>query len=97
MAKFNEKQVREINSVIAGINKSLESLDSSKCQIGARNKTTLLSLVKANKMPPVKTTFFPCQREYSDSIVSHFVTEKKLAKSKFSMGAQESVFILTEK
>ena len=95
MPKFNEHQVKEINTVISNINTALEKMKSKKCEIGARDKATLKSLLTANKIDPAKATFFKCKREFSDTILSHFITEKELTKSKFSMNTQEYVFLLS--
>jgi hypothetical protein len=89
MAKFNEKQVGEINKIIEDIQKKVKA-DS---QIGARERQTLSSLLKANKIEK-KPVFFNCNREYSEAIVSYFIKEKNLAKNKFHMNAQQSVYLL---
>jgi hypothetical protein len=89
MAKFNEKQVGEINKIIEDIQKKVQK-DS---QIGARERQTLNSLLKANKIDK-KPVFFNCNREYSEAIVSYFTKEKNLVKNKFHMAAQQSVFLL---
>jgi hypothetical protein len=94
MAKLNEKEVREINAIIEKIDKALGELKKSKLEIGARDKATLQSLLRANKIETTKTLFFPCRREHSAAIVSHFITEKKIPQNKFSLNAQEYIFIL---
>jgi hypothetical protein len=94
MAKLNEKEVREVNAIIEKIDKALGELKKSKPEIGARDRATLQSLLKASKIEPKSKSFFPCRREHSDTILTHFVTEKKIAKSKFSLSAQEYIFIL---
>jgi hypothetical protein len=94
MAKFNEHQVKEINDVIASINTALEKMKNKKCEIGARNKATLKSILTANKLDPTKAIFFKCKREFSDTILAHFITEKELTKSKFSMNTQDTIFLL---
>ena len=95
MPTFNEHQVKEINAIIANINTALEKLKNKKCEIGSRDRTTLQKLLIANKTKPANTTFFKCKREYSETIVSHFVSEKGLTKSKFTMKAQEYIFLLS--
>lgn len=94
MARFNEKQINEINLAIDNINKAMEKNGDAKYQIGSRDKSILLSLLKANKVDTSKKLFFSCKREYSDIIVSHFVTEKGLAKNKFSANTQENIYLL---
>lgn len=97
MAKFNDHQVKEINEVIASITTTLEKIKSKKCEIGARDKATLKAILHASKVEPVSLTFFKCKREYSDTIITHFMNEKKLPKSRFSATAQESIFIILSK
>jgi hypothetical protein len=89
MAKFNEKQVGEINKIIEDIQKKVKA-DS---QIGARERQTLNSLLRANKIDK-KPVFFNCNREYSEAIVSYFTKEKNLVKNKFHMSAQQNVYLL---
>jgi hypothetical protein len=87
--KFNEKEIREINEIIAEISKVI----NPKSEIGARSKATLTGLlasVKGSKKP----SYFKCKREYSDAIVNHFTKEKGVAKSRFSMGTQDTVFVI---
>jgi hypothetical protein len=93
MARFNEKQVNEINLVIENIDKAIKKNGKKKYEIGSRDKTILLSLLKANKLE-TNRLFFPCKREYSEVIVSHFVNEKGLAKNKFSANTQENIYLL---
>jgi hypothetical protein len=95
MPTFNEHQVKEINAIIASINTALEKTKNKKCQIGSRDRATLQKLLAATKGEPTNTTFFKCKREYSETIVSHFVNEKGLTKSKFTMKAQEYIFLLS--
>lgn len=87
--KFNEKEVREINEIIEVIAKVIKPTS----EIGARNKAILTGLLvsaKTKKTP----LYFKCKREYSDAIVSHFVKEKGIAKSRFSTTAQDTIFVL---
>lgn len=83
------QQVKEINALIEQIDKALKP----GMEIGAQSKTILPSLLTANKIDK-KARFFSCKREYSDTVVNHFVTEKKLSKSKFHRNAQDSIFLL---
>ena len=83
------QQVKEINALIEQIDKALKP----GMEIGAQSKTILPSLLTGNKIDK-KARFFSCKREYSDTVVNHFVTEKKLTKSKFHRNAQDSIFLL---
>ena len=87
--KFNEKEIREINEIIAEITKVIKP----KSEIGARSKATLAALMASGKSTK-KPVYFKCKREYSDAILNHFVKEKGVAKSRFSLGAQDTIFVL---
>ena len=89
MAKFNPKEVEEINAVIAAIEKKLKP----KMEIGAKDKAILTSLLKVQKIAK-KPLVFSCKREHSEAIVSHFVNHKSLTRSKFSTASQNTVFLL---
>jgi hypothetical protein len=89
MAIFAPKQIEEINAVIEQIEKEVKP----NCEIGAREKILLRTILKTNKVERV-AKFFPCKREYSDTIVAHFVNEKGLVKNKFSSMGQAFVFLL---
>jgi hypothetical protein len=89
MAKFAKNQIEEINAVIEKIEKEIKP----NCEIGAREKILLRTILKTNKVEKT-IKFFPCKREYSDAIVSHFVNEKGLTKNKFSSMSQAFVFLL---
>jgi hypothetical protein len=89
MAKFNPKEVEEINAIIAEIEKKVKP----KMEIGARDKTVLKSLLVANKINK-EVIFFKCKREHSDAVIAHFVNEKKLPRNKFSTALQSSIFLL---
>jgi hypothetical protein len=89
MAKFQQKQVEEINALIEQIEKEIKP----NCEIGAREKAILRTILKTNKVDKT-IKFFPCKREYSDTIVSHFVNEKSVTKNKFSSMGQAFVFLL---
>jgi len=86
--KFNEKEVREINEIIAEISKVIKP----KSEIGARSKAMLTGLLASAKTK--KPTYFKCKREYSDAIVNHFIKEKGVTKSRFSTTAQDTIFVL---
>lgn len=88
-AKFNEKEVREINEIIEVITKSIKPTS----EIGARNKAILTGLLLSSKTKK-KPVYFKCKREYSEAIVNHFVKEKSIAKSRFSTTAQDTIFVL---
>ncbi len=90
MPVFNTQQISEINTLIAAIEKEIKP----KSEIGARDKTFLTSVLKANKVEK-KPLYFACKREYSDFIVSHFVKEKGAIKNRFHMNNQSCIFILT--
>jgi hypothetical protein len=94
MAKFNEKEVKEINSVILDIQKAIDKMKSPNCKIGARDKVTAVALLKANSIPTSNAVFFKCRREHSDAIVSHFVVNKEMKKSRFSMNRQQNIYIV---
>ena len=85
----NEKSIAEINEVIAQIEAELQP----GCEIGARDKTTLKSLLRAAKITR-EVKFFPCQREYSSKIVAHFVKQKKIPQSRFNSNAQPHIFLM---
>lgn len=89
MATFSQKQIEEINSVI----KAIDSEIKPKMEIGARDKVVLTSLLKANKIDKTPK-FFKCKREYSDAIISFYVKEKSMSKSRFSSNSQTSIFLL---
>jgi len=87
--KFNEREIKEINEIIAEISKVIKP----KSEIGARSKATLSSLLASVK-PAKKPHYFKCKREYSDAIVNFFTKEKGVAKSRFSMSTQDTIFVL---
>ena len=89
MAMDNEKSIAEINDLISKIEAALEP----KCEIGARDKATLKALIKSTDGKQ-KMKFFPCKRENSAKVITHFVKGKGIAQSKFSMNAQPNIFIL---
>jgi hypothetical protein len=85
----NEKTIKEVNELIAKIEPELEK----NCEIGARDKMTLKSLLKMSNVDK-KLKYFPCKREDSANVVNHFVKIKGIAQSRFSMKAQPGIFIL---
>jgi hypothetical protein len=87
MAKFNPKEVTEINEIIAAIGKKLKP----KMEIGSRDKGTLTALLGTKAKGVIH---FKCRREHSEAIVNHFVTEKNVPKNKFSQNAQANVYLL---
>jgi hypothetical protein len=87
MAKFNPKEVTEINEIIAAIGKKLKP----KMEIGARDKGTLTALLGTKAKGVVH---FKCRREHSDAILNHFVTEKNIPKNKYSQNSQTNVYLL---
>jgi hypothetical protein len=89
MAVLNSQQIKEVNDAIAEIEKSIKP----KCEIGAHDKPSLVSLLKAQKLKN-EVVYFRCKREYSDAIVTHFVKEKGIIKNRFHRNNQSYVFIL---
>jgi hypothetical protein len=89
MTKFAPNQIKEINTIIEQIEKEIKP----NCEIGAREKILLRTILKTNKVDKT-IKFFPCKREYSDTIVAHFVNEKGVTKNKFSSMGQAFVFLL---
>lgn len=83
------QQVKEINAII----EKIEAAIKPNHEIGAQSKTILNGLLASNKIKS-SSIYFKCKREYSEQIVSYFVTEKKLKKNRFHTGAQEFIFLL---
>lgn len=86
---LDNKSINEINEVISAIEKELKP----GCEIGARDRSTLQGLLKANKIEK-KAKFFACRREHSDKIVLHFVKHKNVTQSKFHVKAQTYIFVV---
>ena len=84
-----DQSVEVINELIEKIEKAL----APGCEIGAADRGTLGSVLKANKITK-KTKFFDCQRDHSAKVVDHFVKTKGIPQSKFNMKAQSSIFLL---
>jgi hypothetical protein len=89
MAVLNAQQIKEINEVIAEIEKSIKPA----CEIGAHDKSSLSPLLKTQNLKK-EIAWFKCKREYSDAIVSHFVKEKGVSKNRFHKNNQSNIFIL---
>ncbi len=89
MAVFNTKQIQEINEVIAEIEKVIKP----KNEIGAHDKASLAALMKSQDSSK-KISHFKCKPEYSDTIVTHFVKEKKLVKHRYHKNNQSNIFVL---
>ncbi len=89
MAVFNVQQIKEINDAIEEIGKAI----TPKCEMGAHDKSSLAALLKAQK-PAKEAIYFKCKTEYSDAIVSHFVKEKGVTKTRFHKNNQSNIFIL---
>ncbi len=89
MAVFNVQQVKEINDLIAEIGKAIKP----KCEIGAHDKASLAALLKT-QTPKKESIYFKCKREFSDAIVTHFVKEKGVIKSRFHKNNQAYIFIV---
>lgn len=85
----DEKTIADINKVIAEVEAALEP----KCEIGARDKATLKTLLKAGNIKK-KVKFFNCKRENSAKILNHFVKVKGIPQSKFSVNAQPNIFLI---
>ena len=89
MPTFSQKQVEEINAII----KEIEPAIKPKMEIGAKDRAVLAGLLQANKIKKAPKQF-KCKREYSDAIVSYFVKEKGMPRSRFSSNLQTSIFLL---
>lgn len=89
MAVLNTQQIKEINDLIAEIDKSIKS----NCEIGAHDKPALTALLKTQNLKK-EALYFKCKREYSDAIVAHFIKEKGAIKNRFHKNNQSYIFIL---
>jgi hypothetical protein len=89
MAVLSTQQIKEINELIAEIDKSIKPA----CEIGAHDKAMMAALLKTQNLKK-EAIYFKCKREYSDSIVSHFVKEKGVIKNRFHKNNQSFIFIL---
>lgn len=91
MAKLTPQQITEINAVIAEINKAV----TPTSEIGACDKPTLSGLLTSHGIDK-EATFFKCRRELSNDIVTFFVREKGVAKSRFDRHAQTHIFVMEQ-
>jgi len=89
MPTFNAHQIVEINELIAQIEKVVKP----KSEIGAQDKVLLNALLK-NQTPKKEVTFFKCRREFSETIVMHFMKEKGVAKSRYHKNNQAYIFVI---
>jgi hypothetical protein len=89
MPAFNAHQIEEINELIAQIEKVVKP----KSEIGAHDKALLNALLKS-QTPKKEATFFKCKREFSETIVTHFVKEKGAAKNRYHKNNQAYIFVV---
>lgn len=89
MAILNAQQIKEINEAIAEIGKAI----TPGCEIGAHDRATLNAMLKTQNLKK-EVVYFKCKREYSDTIVAHFVKEKSAVKNRFHKNNQAYIFIL---
>ena len=89
MAILNVQQIKEVNEIIAEIDKAIKP----KSEIGAHDKPSLTALLKTQDLKK-EITFFKCKREYSETIVTHFVKEKGILINRFHKNNQGYIFIL---
>jgi hypothetical protein len=85
----NPHEVREMNSVIADIQKALQP----NAEIGIQDRATLGRLLEANGVER-KVKFFPCKRHLADKVLKHFVKEKGIVQNKFSSNMKEFIYII---
>ena len=89
MPAFNAHQIEEINELIAQIEKVVKP----KSEIGAHDRALLNTLLKG-QTPKKEATFFKCKREFSETIVTHFMKEKGLTKSRYHKNSQSYIFVM---
>lgn len=89
MAKFNPKEVVEINTIIESIEKEVKP----GMEIGARDRTVLAGLLTSNDIKKTPK-YFKCKREHSDAIITHFIKEKGLTRNKFSGTLQTFIYLI---
>lgn len=89
MAILNTQQIKEVNAVIAEIDKVIKP----NYEIGAHDRPALNALLKTQNLKK-EVIFFTCKREFSEIIVMHFVKEKSIAKNRFHKNNQAYIFIL---
>jgi hypothetical protein len=83
------QQIDEMNEVIETISKAAKEGQ----EIGGQNKVILKNILAGQKEKKVPV-FFKTRREYVDQIVTYFVNEKKMKRSKFHAANQEFVFLM---
>ncbi len=89
MPAFNAHQIEEINELIAEIEKVVKP----KSEIGAHDRALLNTLLKG-QTPKKEATFFKCKREFSETIVTHFMKEKGATKSRYHKNNQAYIFVV---
>lgn len=86
---MKKESVAEINELIQEIEKHIKP----DCEIGSRERATLSTLLKANKVEQ-KAKYFACRREDSNKILTYFLKEKGLKQNKFSSNNQPHIYLL---
>jgi hypothetical protein len=89
LPKFDERQTKEINTIIEKITKDLKD----GCEICACDPKVLKTLLSNGNIDR-KIKSYACRPEYSGTLVSHFAKEKNIAASPFSRNAQSSVCLI---
>jgi hypothetical protein len=89
MALLNAQQIKEVNQVIAEIDKVIKP----NYEIGAHDRPALNALLKTQNLKK-EVIFFACKRELSETIVMHFVKEKGVAKNRFHKNNQAFIFVV---
>jgi hypothetical protein len=89
MAILNAQQIKEVNEVIAEIDKAIKPT----CEIGAHDKPALTALLKTQNLKK-EVVYFKCKREFSETIVMHFVKEKSIPKNRFHKNNQAYIFVM---
>jgi hypothetical protein len=85
----NQQTIDEINATI----KEIEGALKPGCEIGARDKATVLRLLQTTDAKKDRK-FFKCRREHSDKILKYFVKDKGIPQHKFSSKLQEYIYIV---
>jgi hypothetical protein len=89
MPKFDERQTKEINTIIEKITKGLKD----GCEICACDPKVLRTLLSNGKIDKsIKS--YACRPEYSGTLVSYFAKEKSIPTSAFSRNAQSSICLI---
>jgi hypothetical protein len=92
--RFSPPEVKEINNVIAAIEKVLAENKKTSFEIGARDKTILSTLLKTNQISSKSLFHFACKRTHANTILLHFTKTKEMKKHNFSTGAQNSIYLI---